>query len=366
MSSTRAMSRRRFLAVIGSAGSVLGVAGLGGWRLLAGRDYSGSSAGWFAVDPGVEVVEVQPGFVDAAVWGEELLTLRTDPAGTRIVLRSEITGTDYPVDAPEGFAARCVGTIDGEFVIGGHQVMETGSITFEAGPEYNSLAKHAGSLAKALQSQPESPEAVPHTHAYVEFAPSMLVASRLGDWGFYGTQVSEVQGGSIGAIFSDSEMAAVDVYAIAEVPDSIEAAALISISDSRSRRSISAVAQVPIDHGAIWGTSHDGTSELLLVSDRDGTRIYDTDGAVRLSITDDSRLLGVSASGNDTSIAVASGDGQRELRHYHGSAEISRSRLEPRIPIVHRVSSAVTVAATEAKSPIASAARSAISDSKDQ
>ena len=297
--------------------------------------------------------------MDAAVWDDELLTLRMSPAGSGIVLRSETTGQDHPVDAVDGFTARCVGTINGEVVICGHRVTDTDSITFEAGPEYNSLAEQAGSLATALKSQPDSPEAVPHTHTYVEFAPSMLVASRLGDWEFYEAQVSGIQGGSIGAIFSDSEMAAVDVYTIAEVPDSIVASALISISDPRSKTAVPAVAQVPIDHGVIWGTSHDGMSELLVVSDRDGTRIYDTDGTVRLSITDGSRLLGLSALGNDMSMAAASSDGQRELRHYRGSAEVGRLRLGPRTPIVHRVSSAVTVAATEAKVPIASAARSA-------
>lgn len=362
MSNTRPMSRRRFLAVVGGASGALGLAGLSGWRLLSGRDGSGSAAEGFAVDPGMEIVEVQPGFVDATAWGEELLTLRADNVGKGIVLRSEITGTNHPVDAPDGFAARCVGTIGGELVICGHRVMETGSITFEAGPEYNSLTDYAGSLAQVLHSQPDPPEAVPHTHAYVEFAPSMLVASRLDEWDFYSAQVSGVQGGSIGAIFSDSEMVAVDVYAIAEVPDSIEASALIPISDPRTENHKPAVVKVPVDHGAIWGTGHDGTSELLIVSDRSGTNIYDTDGAIRLSIADDSRLLGLSAFGDAASIALALADGQREVRHFRGSTEIGSSRLDPRSHIVHRVSSAVTVATSGAKLPIVSKALAARSD----
>lgn len=352
MSSSGQMSRRRFLAVVGGAGGALGVAGLGGWRLLGGREGSASTVGGPTVDPRAETVEIQPGFVDATVWNGELLTLRANPIGTGIVLHSETTGADHPVDAPDGFTARCVGTLGEELAICGHQVAEAGSITIDAGPRYEDLALHADVLSEVLRAQPDLPEAISHTHVYVEYAPSMLIAPHLDEWTLHKARVSGVEGGSIGAIFSDSQMLALDSYAIAEIPDSIVASVLVPAHGFRDDELLQTAVQFPIDHGTVWGRSHDGTNELLIVSDHLGTRIYGVDGRTRLDIGRDSHLLGLDAEGEDSRVAIRLADGRRELREYSGADESRRTKLEPASRIIHRLSGDVTISATASKSPI--------------
>ena len=227
-SSSQPMSRRRFLAVVGGTGGALGVAGLGGWRLFGGA--GGSQAQTLAaagVDAGVEVVEVEAGFVDATVWDDQLLTLRAAPDGPGIVLHSETTGQDHPVQTPEGFTARCVGVIDDTIVIGGHREIETGQVSFEAGTDYETLLKLAGPEAEALLSQPGRPAAAPHQRTLRGKFASLVITRDIGSWTSHEVLLPDRTGGSVAAVLERSGTLAMDHYRFPSEADSNYEAVLI-------------------------------------------------------------------------------------------------------------------------------------------
>ena len=232
MSSTQPMSRRRFLAVVGGTGGALGVAGLGGWRLLGGGEGSGPAAGGLAVDPGVEIVEVQPGFADATVWNDELLTLRAATDGSGIVLRSETTDTDHPVDAPDGFAARCVGVIDDTIVIGGHRNVEFARTAFESGIEYETLLRSAGPQAQTLLDQPSRPITYPHEHVSIGRSATVTHTNDLEAWRNQTINMSDGTGASLATIFPSSVTFALERYSDPEHADSIYEVALVNFDGS--------------------------------------------------------------------------------------------------------------------------------------
>ena len=256
-SSSEPMSRRRFLAVVVGTGSALGVAGLGGWQLLLGRDSlraDSFAATGIVADQGVEIVEVAPGLVDATVWNDQLLTLRANEKGTGIILRSETSGTDYPVNAPDGFAARCVGVIDNTLIIGGHREVETGRMEFHTGTDYEMIAAAAGRLSGLLLSEPARPIVSGYTHLIVDTFPTLLTSEDPGRWDGHGMSQSH-QGGSIGTVLESSGMIAVDRYLDAEIPDSVFEVAFVEPEAWLQGVEYSARAPIVVDHGALWGVS---------------------------------------------------------------------------------------------------------------
>ncbi|MCY3859045.1 MAG: hypothetical protein OXG25_09060 [Gammaproteobacteria bacterium] len=318
------MSRRKFLAVVGGAGGALGVAGLGSWRLLGGGAGSASAAGGFAVDPGVEVVEVASGFADAAVWKDELLTLRAGPVGSGIVLRSETTGTDHPVDTPVGFTARCVGVIDDTLIIGGHQDVDTGQMTFQADADYEQLLRAAGSQSALLLAQPHRPIARPHVHTDHERRAVGISTADLEEWKSEEVKFSDGTNGSIAAILEHSSLAALDHYSYPGHTDSIYEVALFRISSMLSGTAEFVAPAQEVDHGAVWGAVGTWPHDVVVVSDRYGTRGYRATGELEFSIGDGSRLLGVRSIGTELEAYVSGFDSAKHSRIYASGEEVAR------------------------------------------
>lgn len=339
------MSRRKFLAIVGGAGGALGVAGLGSRRLLGGGDGSASPAAVFAVDPGVEIVEVAPGFVDAAVWNDDLLTLRAGPAGTGIVLRSETTGTEHPVDAPDGFAARCVGVIDDTVVVGGHQDVETGQMTFRADADYEQLLRAAGSQSARLLAQPHRPIARPHVHTDHERRAVGISTVDLEEWTSEEVKFSDGTNGSIAAILEHSSLAALDHYSYPGYTDSIYEVALLGISSILSGTAEFAAPAQEVDHGAVWGAVGTWPHDVVVVSDRYGTRGYRATGELEFSIEDGSRLLGVRSIGTQLEAYVSGLGIARHSRIYASGEEIARRPMNDLM--LHQVAPDISVALSD-------------------
>jgi hypothetical protein len=343
------MSRRKFLAVIGGAGSALGIAGLSGWRLLGnGGESSAPVAGEFAVDPGVEVVEVAPGFVDATVWNDELLTLRASPAGTGIVLHSETTGTHHPIDVPDGFAARCVGVIDDTVVIGGHRHMEADESAFDVGAGYDSLLRRSGAETGLLLSQPGRPVVVPYRYRPVERVATAITSSDLASWAPRDLYLPTGTAGSVAAVLEHSSHLALDRYAYAEHPDSVfEAYLLAGDSAKPTADGLHRYRSLPIDHGSIWGAVADERQDLVVIDDRQGIVCYGEDSQVVFSIPDGSDLLGVQFQVGQSIATIVSADGNRETRIYSDGREVNRQVAGNLV--AHQVSPQLTIATSTGK-----------------
>jgi len=337
------MSRRKFLAVVGGAGGALGVAGLGSWRLLGGGAGSASAAGGFAVDPGAEVVEIQTGFVDATVWNDDLLTLRASPAGTGIVLRSETTGSEHPVGVPEGFTARCVGVIDDTIVIGGHQAISTGQITFEEGEDFRSLAAAAGPQAEILLGAPLPSPPVAHTHTFVDLHPSVAVSDELDTW----TNTSlffDGFGGSCTAVADKNGTLVLDRYADAEVPDSVFEIASVAVPNGLTFDALRIGGAIEVDHGGVWGTVYGDQGELLVVADRYGIRSLGPDGEPTFSLEEPYSLLGINVVGATSAVAVEDSFGERHIIEFRNGIQVAQRPLGSNELVLHRVSKSLTIA----------------------
>ena len=349
MSSTEPMSRRRFLAVIAGTTGAAAAAGFGGWKLLTGHGGSTTPTvaaqflDAYGLDGSARVIEVQPGFADAAVWNDELLTLRADPRGNGIILRSEIDGRDYSVDAPEGFVARCVGVIDGRVVVGGHRVVRTAQMTFEAGPGYDALAARGGALAGVLGGEPMRPAVEGYIHVFADRHASLAVSEGLTSWdvsdGLLGGR-----GGSLGAVLGVSGLLVADRYADAEVPDSVFEAAFATLAGVRSGDAAPAGIPLGVDHGALWGAAAAFGGDVVVVADRWGTRGYGSASEMVFELSDGSELLGVDAAGDTVVTAVRAPGGGRELRRYRDGAAAAVTVLPVHAPVLHRVAPEVSVA----------------------
>ena len=347
--SGRGLSRRRFLAVVGGAGGALVVPG----RVSAqteSRTADGPTdpdGGGGDANSGVVVLVVESGFVDATRWQGELLTLR--PGSSGMVVRSELNELDYPVEIPDGFAGRCLGAFGRLVVIGGHRVVRTDTMDFEAGTPYETLLAQAGPHAKALAAQPERPVVTPYRHVFIERFPALVATQDLREWKHIDVALRAGTGGSFGAVLERGGVLAADHYGIAEVPDSAFEASLISLSDAVRGEATEARAAIPIDHGALWGSSDTGTSDLVIVGDRTGTRGYDSRNQALLSLLDGSRLLGINSANGTLEAAVQTREGARELKRFQSGIEKETSSLADDTLIKHRISSSVTIAAPDGK-----------------
>lgn len=348
MSSTGPISRRRFIAVIAGTTGAAAAAGLGGWRLLAGRDGSLPTTASFAATPGMEVVEVQPGFVDATVWNDEPLTLRANPTGTGIMLRKETIGTDHPVDAPQDFTARCVGVIDDTIIVGGHQAVETGSMQFDLGSDYEELLARAGHEAARLVSQPYRAVGVPHIHRFVERFPSTVLTADMSAWRREMFGLEEGAGGSVGAIMESASMLALERYSIAEVPDSIFEVATSTL-DNLLRATGETDVQLPVDHGFVWGSASIRGRGLLLIGDRFGTSGYFADGRVAFHIDNTRSLLGVSGDSDLLTVLSATPDGQRRMDRFRSGSLITSQQEDLEAPVLHSIAPDVIISSFNAK-----------------
>ena len=366
--SRRVLSRRRFLVVVGGAGGALALSG----RVRAERAHTapgppraGSVSGpdmtpWadpalsaHAAQASVQVgkpvaVNVAAGFVDATSWNDALLTLR--PGGsTGMLVRSELVGRDHPVTVPDGFAGRCLGSWGGLMVIGGHRVVNTGTFTFEAGEPYDTLLAQAGQHAQALAAQPGRPTVKPYRHVYVERFPAVLVTRDLSEWKHLDVPLSAGTGGSFGAVLERGGVLAGDHYAVAEVPDSVIEASLVTLAGALRGRTSTARGAIPLDHGALWGASDTGASDLVIVADRAGTRGYDNRNRVALTLGGDDILLGVNAAGGALEAAVQTKAGTRKIERVQSGLEKQTRALSDTALIKHRVSPTVTIAAPDGK-----------------
>lgn len=337
------MSRRRFLAVVGGTAGAVGIAGLAGRSLLGGPGDpapadAGNLTGLMLADPGVEIVEVEPGFADAAVWNDQLLTLRADPAGTGIILRSETDGIEHPVDAPPDFTARCIGTIDDTLIIGGHRAVVGEEVRYELGADYDSLLMHAGEQARILTQQPHRPDAVAHTHIFVDRLPALVIAvSELTDWENTLVPLLKSGGGSIGAVLGQAGSLAQERFAFAEVPDSISEMFVVPYG-RKERTFAGAGTVVPLDHGGVWGKSVDQEREIIIVNDRHRIAGYDQLGREVFRISGSMQVLGVQSSVRRIAVSVLDSQGQRERYEFVDAELAARRREELSSPIVHQSS----------------------------
>ena len=366
--SRRVLGRRRFLAVVGGAGGALALSG----RVGAERAHTapeppgagsisapgttpaaGPSLSAHAAQASGQIgepvaVSVAAGLVDATSWNDELLTLR--PGGsTGMLVRSELSRRDYPVTVPDGFAGRCLGSWGGLVVIGGHRVVNTGTFTFEAGEPYDTLLAQAGDHAQALAAQPGRPIVQPYRHVYVERFPAVLVTRDLSDWKHLDVPLSAGTGGSFGAVLERGGVLAGDHYAVAEVPDSVIEASLVTLAGAIRGETSTARGAIPLDHGALWGASDTGASDLVVVADRAGTRGYDNRNRVALTLDDDNILLGVNAAGGALEVAVQTRAGTRKIERVQSGLDKQIETLSDATLIKHRVSATVTIAAPDGK-----------------
>ncbi|MCY3950721.1 MAG: hypothetical protein OXF61_16195 [Acidimicrobiaceae bacterium] len=343
--SHQAMSRRRFLAVVGGTGGAVGIAGLVGWRALIAA--SGAPAKTSA-DEGLLAVEVEAGFVGAAGWNGDLLTLR--PANTAaggMLLRAELSGVEHHVEVPEGFAGRCVGTVGDTAIIGGHRVVETGRMTYEPGTPYETLIADAGPVSELLVGEPVVPHLTGYTYALVESLASVVMSTDLESWQHFDLPLIDGRGGSFGAVLGRGKMLAADSYDIAEVTDSVYEATLISISDAAEGRVAVVREPIPIDHGSLWGSADGGIDDIIVVSDRDGTRGYASRGGLVFEITDSAELLGVEPARASLDITVRTDSGRRETRRYRDGNRAAIVPLNDSDPVRHRIAPDVTVVAPD-------------------
>lgn len=358
-----AMNRRRFLVLVGGAAGTLlsagcgqheagpagGLPGAGASSLAGGIDggLPGGSSGLLSVDAddvgeaGVEVVAVEPELVDMTAWHGEFLTLRPGPAG--MLVRSESTGRDYPVEVPDGFAARCIGTHGDLLAVCGHRVVYTGYMIFEAGTPYETLLEQAGPHAALLTAQPSRPEVRPYRHEFIERFPALLTTDNLLDWEHFDLALGIGTGGSFGAVIERGGVLAADHYAYAEVSDSVFEASLISLADAVAGKVSASGAPIPLDHGALWGTSDTGTSGLVVVNDRTGTYAYDDKQRPVIAVTDNAAVLGVEPRGGFLNVAVQTSDGLREIRQFRNGTQQAVEGIGTGDPVRHRISPDITV-----------------------
>lgn len=296
---------------------------------------------------GVLAVEVETGFVGAAGWRGDLLTLR--PASTTaggMLLRAELSGVEHHVEVPEGFAGRCVGTVGDTVIVCGHRVIETGRMTFEPGPPYESLIADAGPVSELLIGQPAMPETAGYTHVLVERFASAVTSTDLESWRHFDLPLIDGRGGSFGVVLSRGGMLAADSYAIAEVPDSVYEVTLLSLADA-AKGSLTVVRDpIPIDHGSLWGGADDGTGDIIVVSDRDSTRGYDKNGDMAFSVTD-AELLGLEPARDSLDVTVRTDDGNREARRYRKGNHTATVVLGDDELVRHRIAPDITVAAPD-------------------
>lgn len=352
--STGPMSRRHFLAVIAGTTGAAAAAGLGGWRLLGSRGSSLPAAASFAADPGVEIVEVQPGFVDATVWNDELLTLRASPTGTGIMLRSETADTDHPVDAPEGFAARCVGVIDNTIIIGGHREYEIRRVVFQAGEDYGTLLRQAGDEADLLLTQPGRPAAHAHERSIVPKIATVAVAEAFDDWSSRELSFPEGTGGSIAAVLETSSDLALDHYRFPDLADSNFEAALIDGRAALVGTGEFRAWSQPVDHGSIVNSASAPGIDLIVISDRHGTRCFDQNGSPVFDF-DDALVHSVQPLSDDladiTAVGALTHEGRIETRFFRGGSEYAPAA--PALLMTHQASAGVTLAAPAGLLPAA-------------
>lgn len=351
MNTPTQMSRRRFLAIVGGVSGTVGVAGFAGWRALAPVERSSPAV---SADEGVLTVEVESGFVDAASWRDDLLTLRPaadSPEG--VMLRAELSGIEHQVETPDGFAARCIGTVGDTVVVCGHRVIETGQMEFEAGTDYRTLIAEAGYVSDILRDQPS----FPHTgdgyrHVFVEYFASIIATSDMTSWRSLDLRPVSGRGGSFGAILNRDGILAADSYAIAEIPDSVFESTLISLTDAVAGVTTISREAVPLDHGSLWGSSNDGNNDLLIVSDREGTRGYDHRGGIAFDVDAGSELLGVNPRRTGLEITVELADGSRQARRFNDGVHMATMMLPDEGSVKHRVSLDVTIAAPHGRNSL--------------
>lgn len=344
------MSRRRFLAVVGGTAGVVGIAGLAGRSLLGGPGDpapadAGNLTGLMLADPGVEIVEVEPGFADAAVWNDQLLTLRADPAGTGIILRSETDGIEHPVDAPPDFTARCIGTIGTSLAIGGHRQIETGSILFESGPDFKTLAETAGPMADLLRGTPALPAPIGDRFRFIDSYPWLSISSDLWSWVDHEI-VADGHGGSCGAITDSGNIAAVDRYVDPDVPDSIFDVALVELPVDLSTGTFVGHRQIPVSHGGVWGTSQDMRGELLAIVDDHGASFYRLDGSWLFTLPAEFSLLSIDSVDGVWMVSLRDRGGEQYVAEYGSELKIVQYDRDPKPLLRHRVDERLTIVST--------------------
>ena len=343
--SERSVSRRAFLAVVGAVSGVALAPSLArAQQPSEGEDGAGDSP---PVVDGFQVVEVEPGFVDATNWNGRLLTLRPDTAG--MVVRSELEKLDHKVDGVDGFAGRCLSAHGDMLVIGGHRVVQTGTMNFEAGISYDTLLAQSGAQAELLAAQPRRPAIRPYRHVFIDRFPSLLLTRDLIKWDHLDVPLAPGTGGSFGAAIERGGILAADHYLFAEVPDSVVEASLISLPQAILGQVSAARAAIPLDHGAVWGTSDTGVSGLLIIGDRRGTYGYDDKDRPLIKITDGSSLLGVNPVGPTLEVAVKAPDGSRHIKRFTDGTEQDPKALALDEPIKHRISPEVAILALDGK-----------------
>ncbi len=364
-------SRRGFLVVVGGASSAL----VFNSRVYANETSSNDELGTETSEPSLpsigesesdqpdtndrgdtgelanlSITHVESGFVDATNWQDELLTLRQGPQG--MLVRYEMAARDHLVTVPEGFTGRCLGTHENLLVIGGHRLLQTETATFEAGTSYKTLLEQAGADSKILLDQGEKPSVRPYQHIFIERLPSLIVSEDLQNWETLDLPLRVGTGGSFGAVLERGSVLAADHYSIAEMPDSVIEVSQISLAEAIYGRPTTVRDSIPLDHGTLWGASDTGTSDLLIVTDRNNIKGYDDQNQVLLSLDPDTRLLGITASGDIIEAAVETATGTRQIQRFKNGALAEIAALTANDSITHRISPDILITAPDGKNAL--------------
>ena len=342
------MHRRRFLIALAGTGAAVAL----GSRFVPS---------WLSTDELIvanplarfqdelEIVTVEPGFVDATTWRGELLTLRAAPGEGGITVVFETDAREYPVSAPDGFVARALGTNGGNLLVAGHRVVNGGEIDLSSNSSYEQLLADAGAQASALMGQPGRPSVHPGIHVFAERRPEVALTADLDDWSHQGYVFRDGTAGSISSVLDSAGRICVDHWFDSEIPDSIVSAEFIDTNTLLSGREAPPRAIVPIDHGHTWGKCSNGESEFILIQDRDGIRGVTPDGTVRFEIADEAHLLGVNASGTTSAVDIQLIRGPREIWVFEGAVETERIRRGEDDPVLHRFGDDIYMATGTAK-----------------
>ena len=362
------IDRRRFIVLVSGAGGTLLLSGCAPENTslsTATKNSVGSNEGVFLgeSEPAVirecleplslagsgvsledhELRVVEGGFMDATVWQGQLVTLRRSPRGATLWLEQNQTRRSVPL--LNRFEALSVGSYDGALVLGGYRMVEDGPVPLRAGRPYRELIEAAGSESAVLLAEPFPPvEPESHSHVPLRYRPAVIVSDDLSDWTLVEVTSTRYPGGAAGAIVEREGILAVTGYIDDEVPDSASAVELFDLGDVLRGSSSPQFQSLPSVHGSLWGTVQAVDSELVVVSDLDGTRAMTLIGEQVFSVPRFDDLLGVHLVDESYNVAVRRSSGSQVLMTVRSDGETSIVDVDPELPVLHSVSPYVVVA----------------------
>ena len=328
------MNRRRFLVLIGGVGGALAVDSYALAETLALED---------SLVPVIEPIVIDPGFVDATVWDNKLVTLRPDSLG--IILRFENEARNIPVPVPDGFGAKCVGVHSRYFIVAGYRTLEDPPVHFKAESSYRRLLEVSGEESSRLSAQPSPPpQPTEHTIVAQRYRPAVYVTVDFSEWKLVEIPNSEYPGGVVGAFLEREGVVAVSRYVDDQSPDSSAIVELLDLADAL--RGVRTVRYPTLDasHGSLWGVAQDASTELVVVVDFNGTRASTVNGQNVFDLPRYHRLLAANSSDQTHKVAFLTPSGERKLSTIGPGGQTVTETLDVDTLIEHGVSPDIIVA----------------------